>query len=230
MDVEGYEKEVLEGGLNTLANNNYPPILFEAWGDWKEKEGVEASKIRKELFDLCYSIFDIINNDGFKIDKNHKNELKDFIDDTLLWAHVHEKPTKIDYKQKIDEVNDACDKILNEYKDKNIFEENELTKNPKDELENMSLALKLLVNEHKTMLKDTDITSLNTYLEDIFKIIYNNDTKYDVPFVCPSAVAIHPTGYDAPAVTPPEIPYEFGVVPFIHENVTVHTVVPLNCN
>ena len=147
-----------------------------------DEEKAELKVLRKELFDLCYSIFDIINNDGFKIDKNHKNELKDFIDDTLLWAHVHEKPTKIDYKQKIDEVNDACDKILNEYKDKNIFEENELTKNPKDELENMSLALKLLVNEHKTMLKNTDITSLNTYLEDIFKIIYNNDTKYDDEF------------------------------------------------
>jgi len=147
-----------------------------------DEEKAELKTLRKELFDLCYSIFDIINNDGFKIDKNHKNELKDFIDDTLLWAHVHEKPTKIDYRQKIDEVNEACDKILNEYNDKNIFEENELTKNPKDELENMSLALKLLVNEHKTMLKDTDITSLNEYLENIFKIIYNDDVKYDDNF------------------------------------------------
>ena len=62
MDVEGYEKEVLEGGLKTLANNNYPPILFEAWGDWKEKEGVEASKIRKELFDFIKKIGYSISN------------------------------------------------------------------------------------------------------------------------------------------------------------------------
>jgi hypothetical protein len=50
IDVEGFEKEVLEGSLETLMKNNYPPIVFESWGDWKEKEGVKASQIRKELF------------------------------------------------------------------------------------------------------------------------------------------------------------------------------------
>ena len=31
VDVEGMEEKVLRGGINTIKNNNYPPILFELW-------------------------------------------------------------------------------------------------------------------------------------------------------------------------------------------------------
>jgi FkbM family methyltransferase len=34
LDVEGHELEVLQGGLETIKANNYPPIIFEAW-TWK---------------------------------------------------------------------------------------------------------------------------------------------------------------------------------------------------
>jgi FkbM family methyltransferase len=32
MDVEGFEKHVLLGGVETLKRSNYPPIVFESWG------------------------------------------------------------------------------------------------------------------------------------------------------------------------------------------------------
>lgn len=56
IDVEGFEKEVLLGGLETLVNNNFPDIIFESWGDYKEKEGVPAKQIREELFSLLTKI------------------------------------------------------------------------------------------------------------------------------------------------------------------------------
>lgn len=56
IDVEGFEKEVLMGAAETLQNNNYPTILFESWGDWKNAEGVDATKIRTELFEYIESI------------------------------------------------------------------------------------------------------------------------------------------------------------------------------
>lgn len=35
IDVEGFEKEVLEGGIGLIVHNNYPPIIFETWEyDW----------------------------------------------------------------------------------------------------------------------------------------------------------------------------------------------------
>jgi FkbM family methyltransferase len=34
IDVEGHELEVIQGGIETIKKNNYPPIIFEAWV-WK---------------------------------------------------------------------------------------------------------------------------------------------------------------------------------------------------
>jgi len=56
IDVEGFEKEVLQGALETLKRNNYPKILFESWGDWKEREGVAAMDIRRELFEYLVTL------------------------------------------------------------------------------------------------------------------------------------------------------------------------------
>lgn len=44
-DTEGFDIQVLKGGLHTIINNNYPPILFENWpvgigGQTKETEAV----------------------------------------------------------------------------------------------------------------------------------------------------------------------------------------------
>jgi FkbM family methyltransferase len=51
LDVEGHEKQVIEGARNTLIRNNYPPILFESWASWREKEGLtEASALRTAIF------------------------------------------------------------------------------------------------------------------------------------------------------------------------------------
>jgi FkbM family methyltransferase len=65
IDVEGAEKEVLMGALETLKANNYPKILFEAWGDWKNASGIDATGLRNELFNflanLGYKICPIFN-------------------------------------------------------------------------------------------------------------------------------------------------------------------------
>ena len=151
-----------------------------------DEEKIELKDLRQNLFDLCYNIFDIICNDNFKIDNTDKTELKNYIDDTLLWIHIHEKPTRIEYKQKIDEVNDICDRLLKEYENKEIFCENELLKHsndPKNELENMAITLKILSDEKKTMLNTTQINELNKKLEEIFKIIYDESATDEYIYV-----------------------------------------------
>lgn len=56
IDVEGFEKNVLQGALETLKESDYPSILFESWAPWRDNENVPASVIREELFAYIESI------------------------------------------------------------------------------------------------------------------------------------------------------------------------------
>lgn len=50
IDVEGYELNTLKGAINFLEQNQYPPILFEAWSnDWFKEEKVELLNYIKYL-------------------------------------------------------------------------------------------------------------------------------------------------------------------------------------
>lgn len=56
IDVEGFEKNVLEGAQETLRRSNYPLILFEAWRESRDNEGLPATRLKKELFEYIASI------------------------------------------------------------------------------------------------------------------------------------------------------------------------------
>jgi molecular chaperone DnaK (HSP70) len=136
-------------------------------------EVTELKELRKSLNDLCYQIFDIIDNPSFIITDEHKKELKDFIDDALLWICSIDKPSKIDYKQKIDEINDACDKILLDYND-SIFKQDDLynIKTKKEELETLCLTLHIMLSENSLPIKTKQKEELNNILNENLKRIY----------------------------------------------------------
>ena len=63
IDVEGHELEVIKGGMKTIKNNNYPPIIFEAW-TWKPW----YQEKRKELFEYLQGM-------GYEIKEMGQNNL-----------------------------------------------------------------------------------------------------------------------------------------------------------
>jgi len=62
IDVEGHEKNVLQGAVKTIIDNDYPKILFESWDETQEKLNFPSIKLREELFEF-------INNLEYKIVK-----------------------------------------------------------------------------------------------------------------------------------------------------------------
>ncbi len=143
-----------------------------------DPEQAELKELRKSLNDLCYSIFDILENPELNMIDEHKKELRDFIDDSLLWICSHEKPSKSDYKLKIDEVNEACDKILKEYENQNIFKNDNmdnLIQTKKDELENLCYTLKVMINEKSIPLKSEDSLLIMCEIDNNLEKIYSEE-------------------------------------------------------
>jgi FkbM family methyltransferase len=51
IDVEGHEKEVIEGAVETLKANGYPPFIFESWvPDSNNDHNIPRTQLRNELF------------------------------------------------------------------------------------------------------------------------------------------------------------------------------------
>jgi FkbM family methyltransferase len=65
IDVEGHEKQVLEGALETLQTNGYPPFLFESWVPSSD-DTIPKTDLREELFAYIKSIgYEIHNVHGW---------------------------------------------------------------------------------------------------------------------------------------------------------------------
>jgi len=59
VDIEGMEEKALRGGINTIKNNNYPPILFECWPiGYNTMTKEKRDSLYGFLNDLGYIIYD----------------------------------------------------------------------------------------------------------------------------------------------------------------------------
>lgn len=145
-----------------------------------DEEKADIKQTREALQELCNSVFEVISSDAISIDASHIRELKDYIDDVLLWMHVREKIAKKEYIEKIDEINRACDKILEETNKTEVFEQNHVIKQIKtkrNELEQMCYAIKSSILSNVFSLKEDGIVALDGMIEDALEWLVNLDVK-----------------------------------------------------
>jgi FkbM family methyltransferase len=69
IDVEGHELEVLQGATMTIVENNYPPIIFEAW-TWKPWYQEKRKLLLDHLEGLGYKIQQLGENNLAKHPKH----------------------------------------------------------------------------------------------------------------------------------------------------------------
>lgn len=138
----------------------------------------EIKRVREELVTLCYSIFDIISSGSLQIDSDHTNELKDYVDDILLWAHVKEKISLAEYRQKLDEVNNVCNVIVEKYNDVQIFtENNKEIKTKRVELEQLCYTILSSIVSNVLGLHDEDVVVLKQKVEECLDWLIDIDIE-----------------------------------------------------
>ncbi len=165
--------------------NIYKDILDEELGinNLDEESRKEIKRLRELLMNLCYTIFEIISSDELQLEDSHKKELKEYVDDQLLWIYIKEKITIQEYKDKIDEINNICNEIVEKYQNKEIFVNNTDNSNyyliKKNELENLCNTLYNSINNNVLALDEDKICLIKSKVEENLLFIKNIDSIQD---------------------------------------------------
>jgi heat shock protein 1/8 len=168
--------------------HTFEKIENEEFGieDIPDKEKIELKELRSNLLILCDQVFQLLTNNAICLEDNYKKELKDYIDDTLIWVHIQQKIDKVEFIAKINEVNNTCNEIVEQYKkdNKELFEENLIKKSihsQRDELENLCYAIKSSLVENYFNISNNNSTLLEKTIDETLKWLLEVDiNKLDV--------------------------------------------------
>ncbi len=120
----------------------------------------ELKELRLSLIEMCKTTYEIISN----IDVDKKDDIINYVNDTLLWIYVQENIVKIEYEKKINDLTNMCNELISKYP--NLFDTYDHYS--RNELENLCLTLKCktLYNPYSVCEEDINkiISKANDYL------------------------------------------------------------------
>ena len=135
----------------------------------------ELIELRNNIIESCNYLMEFIANYSTKIDKDHLTELKDYVDDILLWIYVQEKITKTEYINKIEEINNICNDIMQKYDINNSEDDNTVTL--RGQLEQLCYALLSSILSNMFCLKEDDSCILRDKIENTLDWLIEIDIK-----------------------------------------------------
>ena len=152
-----------------LIKETFTKIENEEFINIPDNEKNELKELKNSLHDLCSNLFDLLADNRMNINNTDATELRNYIDDTLLWLYIH-KATKSDYKMRIDMINSKCDEIMAKYND--IF-----ITSKRDELEQLCLMLQSMILCEYLTINESKMKTLTDKINDILNIISENDIQ-----------------------------------------------------
>ena len=165
-------------------------------------EIVEIKDMRNALMELCKTICSITNSGKMNIDADHRKEVLNYIDDAMMWYYSHEKPTKMDYKDKIDNINLICDEIVNRYEasGKMLFNKGVLDKKDdtdSQKLEKICLTILTMIDNNQFCGSKASLVLLKNKLKKNLKYVYTHNESDIYQNVISTESAINMPEYDS---------------------------------
>jgi molecular chaperone DnaK (HSP70) len=144
-----------------------------------DMELTEIKDMKNALISLCKAVSNIIYSGKMNITKEHKQEILFHIDDIFLWYCSHEKPTKEEYREKIDYINCICDDIVTTYDNinKELFTNSDLDNNNdtnSQKLEKLCLALVTMIGNKQLHGSNASLALFSNKLQKKLKFVYTN--------------------------------------------------------
>lgn len=148
---------------------------YKLTNDMDDEERKELINLREQLIELCSLIQQIITSKSIQLTCDDEKELKDIVNDTLLWNHGKEKISKNEYIAKIDSLNKVCNDIIIKYD--NIAETQEEWITKKNELESLCYALITSVSSNYFSIEETNILQLTEIVNNTLQWLIEEEIK-----------------------------------------------------
>lgn len=140
----------VEVGTTVFQEDDEHSIIFEKIvkdelgisDETNNTEKNEIIQVRLTLIELCHMVYDILDSDKLNISKEHRNELRDYINDVLLWVHVQQQCKVSEYSEKLNDVTNECNKLTEYYNDKIFVDNTKCVNNEREELEQLCITFK----------------------------------------------------------------------------------------
>jgi molecular chaperone DnaK (HSP70) len=135
----------------------------------------ELKELRKGLLELCDFAL-AVTTENNTMSREHITELRDQIDDILIWVHACREIKKEEYIEKIDLVNNSFQTVFDHYKEKGIdVTSNQVTfKNKQEELEYTCYKLKFELEDGMIPIKEIHLEELKKEIDINLSWLYEN--------------------------------------------------------
>lgn len=134
----------------------------------KEDKNTDINKARDELVDICYNVINAFDN-------VECSDIKDYINDILMWIHVVQCPTETVIRDKIKEVNEKCNEIMNTNNIKIDISKKVAT----DELEQICFSIKFAIKSNIYSSNEEDIKTLESAVDNVLEFLLNDNINID---------------------------------------------------
>jgi len=128
------------------------------------------NELKELLVYNCESINEVLNSSFFENDNDEVNKLKELIEDNLLWVYVKENISEEEINNKINELTDLCNNIV----DNNIID---YEYNKKNELEDICCSLKSNIESDMFNLSENNLKELHNLVEETLLWLVRNNNK-----------------------------------------------------
>jgi L1 cell adhesion molecule like protein len=126
----------------------------------------ELKQIRDTLTDMCHSVSDIVNNPNVFIDETMRQDIKNFVEDLIVWIHVQPKISFEEYQSKLNELTHKCNDCI---KEERSDCENE------EELMTLCLSIKSSIVSNPLSINEKMTRVLNDEIDNI--LLWMNENK-----------------------------------------------------
>lgn len=128
----------------------------------------ELRQVRDTLINMCHTVLEIVDSPSISLDDSARQELKDNVEDTIVWVHVQQKISYDEYTEKLNSLTEQCNAYVKQ-------PDAQIDCSSVDELRTLCESLKSSLSSNLLALDEKSTDVLDMKIDEIIKWMEDNN-------------------------------------------------------